>query len=211
MARIERVFVDSDTQYDFIDPAGRLYVPGSIEIHDALRRLIRLAGQRHIPVLSPVDEHPEDDPEFTQFPPHCVRGTPGQRKMPFTLMGRVLTIRAEVMLPAPAAKLIADYDQLVFPKRAFSVFTNPNFGRVVDRLDVGEFVVFGVALDYCVREVALGLLERGRNVTIVRDAVRAITPQGEQETTRLLTSRGAGWANTDVILAEAALSVCGPS
>jgi nicotinamidase/pyrazinamidase len=203
MARIERVFVDSDTQHDFIDPAGRLYVPGSVEIHDALRRLIRFAEARHIPVLSPVDEHPEDDPEFTQFPPHCVRDTPGQAKLPFTLLGRVLTVRADVLPPAPAAKLVADCDQLIFPKQAFSVFTNPNFGRVVDGLDAGEFVIFGVALDYCVREVALGLLQRGRTVTIVRDAVRAITPQGEQETTRLLAARGAGWATADEILQEA--------
>ena len=200
MAGIERVFVDSDTQYDFIDPAGRLYVPGSIEIHDALRRLIRLAGHRHIPVLSPVDEHPQDDPEFTQFPPHCVRDTPGQAKLPFTLLGRVLTVRADVLPPAPAAKLVADCDQLIFPKQAFSVFTNPNFGRVIDGLDAGEFVVFGVALDYCVREVALGLLERGKIVTIVRDAVRAITPAGETETTRLLASRGARWASTDDVV-----------
>ena len=147
-----------------------------------------------------MDEHPQDDPEFTQFPPHCVRDTPGQRKLPFTLLRHVLTLRADVLPPAPAAKLIADYDQLVFPKRAFSVFTNPSFGRVVDGLDVGEFVVFGVALDYCVREVALGLLERGRNVTIVRDAVRAITPQGEQETARLLTACGARWASTDDVV-----------
>ena len=203
MAGIERVFVDSDTQHDFIDPAGRLYIPGSIEIHDALRRLIRFAEARHIPVLSPVDEHPQDDPEFTQFSPHCVRGTPGQRKLPFTLLGRVLTVPAEATLPAPATKLLADYDQLVFPKRAFSVFTNPNFGRVIDGLDVGEFVVFGVALDYCVREVALGLLDRGRSVTVVRDAVRAITPQGERETTRLLAASGAGWTTANKILQEA--------
>jgi nicotinamidase/pyrazinamidase len=203
MARIDRVFVDSDTQHDFIDPAGRLYVPGSVEIHDALRRLIDWAGRAHIPVLSPVDEHPQDDPEFTRFPSHCVRDTPGQKKLPFTLLGRVLTFQADVLPPAPAAKLVADYDQLIFPKRVFSVFTNPNFGRVVDGLDASEFVVFGVALDYCVREVALGLLERGRSVTIVRDAVRAITPQGEQETTRLLTARGAGWATVDDILQEA--------
>jgi len=200
MAGIERVFVDSDTQHDFIDPAGRLYVPGSIEIHDALRRLIRFAEARHIPVLSPVDEHPQDDPEFTQFSPHCVRDTPGQAKLPFTLLRRVLTVPAEAALPAPATKLLADYDQLLFPKRAFSVFTNQNFGRVIDGLDAGEFVVFGVALDYCVREVALGLLERSRNVTIVRDAVRAITPQGEQDTTRLLTARGARWTCCEEII-----------
>jgi nicotinamidase/pyrazinamidase len=100
----------------------------------------------------------------------------------------------------PPEKLAAEYEQLIFPKHTFSVFTNPHFGRLVEAIDVGEYVVFGVALDYCVREVTLGLLERGRKVTIVGDAVRAITLAGAEETTRLLTQRGARWATTDDII-----------
>ncbi len=204
---IARVFVDSDTQFDFIDPAGRLYVPGADGIHEPVGRLIRYAREMHIPVLSPVDEHPEDDPEFEQFGPHCVRGTPGQKKMGFTRLERSLTLRAEDEPPDRPARLVAEYEQLIFPKRVFSVFSNPNFGRVVEGLEVDEYVVFGVALDYCVREVSLGLLARGQRVTIVRDAVRSITMEGEQDTTRLLAERGARWASmSEIIIGEGAPS-----
>jgi len=192
---IERVFVDSDTQFDFIDPAGRLYVPGADEIHEAIGRLIRYAREMRIPVLSPVDEHPEDDPEFEQFGPHCVRGTAGQEKLGFTRLEPSLTLREEDELPDRPSRLVAEYAQLIFPKRVFSVFSSPSFEKVIDGLDVGEYVVFGVALDYCVREVSLGLLARGQRVTIVRDAVRSITPEGEKDTTRLLTERGARWVD----------------
>ena len=78
MSALERVILDVDTQFDFLDPAGALYVPGSVEIRDALDRLFDYAAGAKIPVLSSVDEHTPDDPEFAEFGPHCVKGTPGQ-------------------------------------------------------------------------------------------------------------------------------------
>ena len=38
-----------------------------------------------------------------------------------------------------------------------------------------EYIVYGVATDYCVKAAAVGLLERGYKVTVVQDAIAAVT------------------------------------
>ena len=193
MSVINRVFLDIDTQFDFMDPRGKLYVPGAREIVGALERLFAFAAHHKIPVLSSADDHLPDDPEFAQFGPHCVRGTPGQRKLPITLLSNRVTIRPEDALPHGAARLMADYDQLIFYKPGLNVFENPHFASLVDEVQVAEFIVFGVATDYCVLLEAGELLDRGQQVTIVRDAIAAITPEGGDQAFQTLSALGAKW------------------
>ena len=69
MASRKMVFVDIDTQFDFMDPKGTLFVPGAPEITDNLAKLITYAQKGNIPVVASVDTHPTVDPEFSQFPP----------------------------------------------------------------------------------------------------------------------------------------------
>src|SRR5512138_3170374 len=74
------VFVDVDTQIDFLFAAGALYVPGAEQILPAISRLNRYAASQGIPLISTVDAHAENDPEFRVWPPHCVVNTVGQQK-----------------------------------------------------------------------------------------------------------------------------------
>src|SRR5271154_3596964 len=65
---MKTVFFDIDTQIDFVYPAGALYVPGAEHILPVVGQL-----NRHAPALiSTMDAHSEDDPEFQVFPHHCV-------------------------------------------------------------------------------------------------------------------------------------------
>ena len=75
------VFVDIDTQRDFLEPSGALYVAGSQEILPNLERLTRFAQTHRIPILATACAHSADDPELTQFPPHCMAGTEGQKRV----------------------------------------------------------------------------------------------------------------------------------
>ena len=78
------VFFDIDTQRDFLEPSGSLYVPGSTEIVPNLARLTEFARTHDIPILATACAHLPDDPELTQLPPHCMAGTPGQERVPAT-------------------------------------------------------------------------------------------------------------------------------
>src|SRR5262245_42446191 len=93
------VFWDVDTQADFMLPEGKLYVPGALDIVENLSRLTRHARTRRIPRVASVCDHTLEDAEIsaspdrrTTFPPHCLRGSAGQRKIPATAMARPVLV-----------------------------------------------------------------------------------------------------------------------
>ena len=65
--RMKTVFFDIDSQLDFLYPAGALYVPGAERIVPAIARLNRFAAMHGIPVVSTIDAHTENDPEFADL------------------------------------------------------------------------------------------------------------------------------------------------
>jgi len=189
------IFIDTDTQYDFMKSDGRLYVPQAETIIPNLAALIERAGRDGICVLSSVDAHPPDDPEFARFPPHCVLGTPGQQKLSETLLEPRRVITAEQTLGA-LEPLLEQNRQLIFEKSTFDVFSNPNAARLIETIDVGEYVVFGVATDYCVKAAAIGLRERGQRVAVVEDAVRAVSPETGRQALDEMRRRGVRFCRT---------------
>ena len=204
MASKHVVFWDVDTQVDFMLPGGKLYVPGAERIIPNLRRLVDTARQGRVLLVSSADAHLPDDEEFKDFPPHCVQGTPGQKKIPETLT------RSPVVVPnVPDACLpegFAAGQQVLIEKRKLDVFTNPNIRGVLERVVRSaapvrpEFVVFGVVTEYCVACAASGLLERGHRVAIVTDAIETLDPAAGHRTLDELVSRGACLITTEEAL-----------
>jgi len=86
------VFWDVDTQADFIYPDGKLYVLGAETIVPNLKRLTEWAANNGVMVIASACAHQEDDAEFAQYPPHCLVGTPGQKKIPETRLPNALVI-----------------------------------------------------------------------------------------------------------------------
>ena len=144
------VFFDIDTQLDFLYPSGALYVPKAERIVPAVARLNRFAEASGFTVVSTVDAHAEDDPEFGVWPPHCIAGTFGQRK--------------------PAATLLDGARQIVFEKRTVDVFQCVDIHRLLERLNAKSYVVYGVVTEICVLAAVRGLLKTGKPGTVVADA-----------------------------------------
>jgi len=188
-------FLDCDTQLDFMSPAGALHVPEAETIVPNVRRLIGFARARRIPLISVVDAHFENDPEFGEWPTHCVAGTQGQRKIPGTTWDDAILIPNR---PMPVD--LRPGAQIVIEKRIFGVFDNVNTDVVLKKLGVRHLVVFGVSTDHGVRAAALGLLERGHAVSIVTDAVKGMTAEGEIEALSEMTASGAKLVTTEEIL-----------
>jgi nicotinamidase/pyrazinamidase len=183
------VFVDIDTQRDFLDESGALYVPGSQAIRGNLEALSRAAASRGIPVLATACSHHEGDPEFSQFRPHCMAGTEGQRRVRETECPDSVVLDIEDRLEGPLPS------HLTLDKKEFDVFSRPDAAGLIARYDEPKptFIVYGVATDYCVRAAVEGLLARGCRVAVVVDAVRAIHPDAQAD---LLTS----WARQGTLL-----------
>ena len=177
-----RVFWDVDTQVDFMSPNGKLYVGGAETIVGNLAALTDFAHRNGIRIVGSSDNHdPTDDelsqaPDFTNtFPPHCLSGSPGQARIRETVLRDVLVVEPEDAIETVLERLRNHGGDILFHKRYFDVFTNPNVGPVVDALDLDEVVLYGVALDVCNRYAVEGLLSRGEvAITVVTDAVRAI-------------------------------------
>lgn len=207
------VFVDVDTQVDFCSPDGALFVSGADHLHGSFIELFALATEHGSSILSSVDSHAFDAWEFAgapsagprgerpNFPPHCVKGTPGWLKLPGTLAPRVRFI-PNVALRHDELRAAAQTNapqQLVLEKEVYSFFANPNAELVLDELTRGggptRFFVFGVALDYCVRAAALGLEDwlgrrnREGEVWLVVDATASVTPEGGKRALEELEDR----------------------
>jgi nicotinamidase/pyrazinamidase len=163
------VFFDVDTQLDFLYPAGALYVPGAEAIVPQIAALNHYAAEHGIPVVSTVDAHTENDPEFRDWPPHCVAGTAGQHKPAATLLEK-----RTVIASSPQAFDIGEAGQILLEKQSVDCFTNANLPALLDRLNAKSCVVYGVVTEICVKNAALGLLKSGRKVTLVTDAVRSL-------------------------------------
>jgi nicotinamidase/pyrazinamidase len=171
---VTTVYFDIDTQIDFLFPAGALYVPGAEKLIPALGRLNRHAVAAGNPLISSMCAHSEDDPEFRQWPPHCIVGTVGQLK--------------------PAELLVEK--QIILKKNQLDIFSSPELTPLLSRLAADRYVVYGVVTEYCVRLCAMGLLRLGKPVSIVTDAIQTL--DAEQGASTLREFKAAGGVLTTV-------------
>lgn len=178
------LFWDVDTQHDFMHADGKLYVPDAEAIIPALKQLTDGAHRAGVRILASADDHMpghrelSDQPDFRDtFPPHCMHGTPGQRKIPETALHDPLVIQPA---PQPAAavteRVRAHAGDILVNKQWFDVFTNPNLEPALAALDPDRIVLYGVALDVCNRYAIEGLLARRPQARLyaVTDAMKPI-------------------------------------
>jgi nicotinamidase/pyrazinamidase len=203
MPKNKWVFVDVDTQGDFMLPGGKLYVPSAEALLPTLQRLRDFAAQRAIPVLSTTDAHATDDAEFQSWPPHCIRQTPGQLKVSESLFLNYLVVPRERTAPVGNDEL-SRYPQCIIEKNQLDAFTNPHMEELVNHLDAEQYIVYGVATEYCVRLAALGLRRVGRRVLLLTDAIQGIDADGVVKTLKELEAAGVGLSTAREILAAAA-------
>jgi len=191
-------FVDVDTQRDFMLSTGALSVPGAERIIPKLRRLFDFARKNDITILSTMDAHVPDDPEFKQFPAHCVRGTEGQRKLDDTLLPRPL-----ILPNKPVDRNLMDavrkHHQIIVEKQSLDPFSNPVLERLM-RVLPPHAIVFGVATEYCVKLACLGIRRMGLPVAVVSDAIRALSPKTEKEALEAMRKAGVEFIALETLL-----------
>ena len=197
------VFWEVDVQADFMLPGGKLYVPGAEKLLPNIRKLTDAARRDEVLLVSSGDFHPLDDPEFTQFPPHCVKGTTGADLLPDALADRVA--RVENLSSATLPADLSPYQQILLEKQTLDVFQTLHADELVERLGSGpEFVVFGVVTEYCVGCAVKGLLQRRRRVAVVSDAIETLAAEVGEKTLVEFRSMGARVVTTDEVLTQVA-------
>ncbi len=204
------VFWDVDTQRDFMEPGGALFVPGAPEIVSNLERLTRCAREHGVQVIAPMDDHTPADPEISArpdfretFPPHCMRGTPGQQRIGATAPKNPLYIENRPYTRTELADLLrAHRGEIFIKKQAISPFTNPATEEILRLLAPQTVIVYGVCADFCVHQTVMGLADGTRRVYVVRDATRAIDAEVALRCEAEWRRRGVEMVTTADVIAE---------
>jgi nicotinamidase/pyrazinamidase len=199
MVSRDYIFWEVDVQRDFMLPGGNLYVPGAEKLLPNIRRLTDAARQGRVFLVSHGCFHSANDPEFQTFPPHCVKGTEGAELVPEALTGKVARVPNDATAKVPED--LSQFQQILLEKQTLNIFESKHADELLQRLGKDpEFVVFGVVTEYCVSFAAKGLLQRGRRVAVVQDAIETLKKEEGQATIAELARLGARLTTTDQAL-----------
>ena len=179
---MKTIFLAVDCQRDFCNKDGTLYVPDAETIKPRLKEITEYARENKITVVNTADCHTDkskeisDKPDFkTTFPPHCMLTSGG---IDFIEETNPKTFKDNYSMVCYTDKeLHHSFDRarnVIIYKDHFDVFTNPLTEKVLEKLNPGLVVVYGVSSNICVDYAVRGLLSRGYRVTIVKDAIKEL-------------------------------------
>jgi len=100
----------------------------------------------------------------------CISGTTGQKKVSYTLRKNRILFEADNSTDL-SRDLLTRYEQIILSKRVEDPFDEPRAERLLTELRADEFVVIGVPAETSVSATVLGLLQRGKRVVVLTDAV----------------------------------------
>lgn len=204
------IFWNVDTQYDFMrddeSHHGGLAVPDARSIEPNLERITRLARSKDLKIVSTADWHTEQSAEFsatpnfvTTFPPHCLERTKGAEYIPATEPRTPYVVSWQDK--GFDTGQVRDYREIVLLKDEFDVFAgNLHATGVVRTINPDRAIVYGVATNYCVNYAVQGLLDRGVEVYVVKDAIKEIPNCDITEfMEKNWTAKGVKYTTTDSI------------
>jgi nicotinamidase/pyrazinamidase len=177
------LFWDVDTQFDFMRPQGRLYVPGADNIIEKVSRVRKFALENDFSIVASTDWHSIEDPEISDnpdckqtFPPHCIADEPGSERVGY--IGELpIEYIPNKKMDVEVLKELSDKEQfhIEIRKQATDVFSNPNTTALVKLITPKTVVVFGVALDVCVDQALRGLSNfPDIKLCLLKDAVKGL-------------------------------------
>ena len=177
------LFWNVDTQIDFIDPTGKLYVKGAEKLKPILKKITDFATTNHIRVINTCDFHLINSNELSpypdyvhSFPEHCMAGTKGAEFIEETrpnLPAIVDWMTQLAILPQLADR--NQYRNIVIRKDDFDVFRgNPYTTQILNLINPEKVFVYGVTTNVCVDKAVCGLIEFGYKVFVLEDAIKEL-------------------------------------
>ena len=193
------IFFDVDTQYDFMHKYGKLYVPDAEKIIPNLKKITQLARKKNVSVIASADNHKMSDWEIASktFPPHCMAGTKGQKKIPETRLSNIKIVQNK-KLDSKKIKQLKQQNRLLIEKQKYTAFSNPNLKSILK--GTKRAYVYGVATDYCVKAAVLGLRQMGVETHVIKDAIKPVFKKNEKNDLALFRKKGAKFLTTQQLL-----------
>jgi nicotinamidase-related amidase len=198
--RKKRILIDVDTQKDFFLAEGKACVRNHRRVLANIRRVMAWTRRDQVRIISTVQcHHPNDhDGDF------CVSGTPGICKIPYTLRNRRFTFESGDTTDF-ARDLLQKNDQVILYKRTIDPFDEPRAERILTEAKASEFVVIGGWTETSVLYTVLGLLTRGKNVTVLIDAVGSHEKSAADIALRKMKAKGARLIESKALFGNSSL------
>ncbi len=201
------IFWNVDTQKDFMNSNGALYVEGAETIKPNLKKLTDFAKENNIMVVNTGDYHftgdeeLSDNPDFINtFPNHCMAESDGSKFIDETRPDEDSHIHAIDYMESGNYISIDDRNVIIY-KNKFDVFTgNLDTNKVLDLINPDIVIVYGVATNICVNCAVLGLTKRGIEVIVVKDAIKELPNLPVTEIYEKWDERNVGWIDTNTLV-----------
>ena len=136
------------------------------------------------------------------FPPHCMKNDPGQERIMETRSDMTLWVDPITYPQEKIDSIIEGNGPIIFRKTQLSAFSNPNLVPLVEKLNPKKIVVYGVAIDFCVRTAIEGFLEQNKNydLFLVIDAIEGIDEEKSKEFIAQWVEKGVKTVTTERVL-----------
>lgn len=186
--RRKRILIDIDTQRDFFLAGGKACIRNHRRVLAHVRRVMAWARIRSIPIISTAEVYPNHNGESELG--YCIDGTDGQKKLRYTLMNNRKSFAADGSTDLPR-DMLRRYRQVILHKRCVDPFEEPRIDRLLSEIWANEFILIGSSAEGAVQATALGLLQRGKRVTVVADAVGSHNKREARLALRKMEAKGA--------------------
>ena len=197
--KCDRILLDVHVQRDFFAPSGSLYTPSADKAAAAVRRLFAWAKAECIPVISVMLRvRPDRLGPFAV--PACVDGSPGERRLPRTLLRRRVDFGLRNVTDLPR-RIFRQVQQVVFEQRVTDIFAHSRLERLITELSSATFIVCGAGVAHGVFRAAVGLRARGYGVILASDAVAVLPGENAEMAVLCMEAKGVVFAPTRLIVA----------
>jgi nicotinamidase-related amidase len=146
------------------------------------------ARRKNVSVISTAEVYPNNN--GCSEIGYCLDGTEGLKKLPCTLLSDRVSFPADNKNALPADVLLA-YRQVILHKRCIDPFDEPRIDRLLSEVQADEFILIGAGTASAVRATAMGLLQRGKKVRIVVDALGSHNSKEAKLAIRKMEAKGA--------------------
>ncbi|MHC4123010.1 MAG: cysteine hydrolase family protein [Planctomycetota bacterium] len=181
-----QILIDISTQKDLFLADGNACINNHRRVLTNVRRMVAWARSKHLPVISTCQVYPRNNGN----PGYCIEGTEGQKKIRYTLLDNRINFVADGNMDLPR-DVLRKHRQIILHQRCTDPFQEPRIERLFSEMQGGEFILIGAYAESAVEATALGLLQRGKKVTVITDAVGSSDRKKADMALRKIKAKGA--------------------
>lgn len=147
-----------DMLNDFV--TGPLKCERAKKIIPIIKKLIKVAREKGVPVIYSNDAHLPKDFELKKWGGHAIKGTEGAKVIP---------------------ELKPEKGDYIIEKRVYSGFFETGLDLLLRNLGIDTLILTGLHANICVRHTAADAFFRGYKIIVPKDATEAFTEKDYKE------------------------------